>query len=125
MKKESLNNVIKKEHPRHLKEGVRHIIAAIGTPEWFRDNPGAEQQVFREYPFFGASEDKNENLAVDYFGTPERLERQGFKNQGEGSYVISTVGSADKTSDRFINCTGIIVAGKDKETGVEISFLSH
>ena len=60
------------------------------------------------------------------FGEPARnLDEKGFKNNGEETYVISTIDSKPKKSSGFVNCTGCIVVGVDKETGENISFLSH
>jgi hypothetical protein len=39
--------------------------------------------------------------------------------------VISNINTQNKYSNRYYNCTGIVVIGKDKETGENISFLTH
>ena len=106
--------------PEHLREGVPAIMACVGTPDEFRENPGAEKFAFYEDVFDVPGADN-----VDYHGRPAFLARQNFKNGGRESYVISPVDNLDKFSRSFKNCTGIVVAGYDKKTGENISFLSH
>jgi len=43
----------------------------------------------------------------------------------DNSYVISPVDDTDKYSKSYRNCTGLIVTGKEKGTGKNISFMSH
>jgi hypothetical protein len=62
---------------------------------------------------------------VNYYANPRDLERENFKNHGRDSYVISPIDNLDKLSKSFFNCTGVVVAGYDKTTGENISFLSH
>jgi hypothetical protein len=40
-------------------------------------------------------------------------------------YIISNVSDGDKFSEGFSRCTGLVVKGTDKETGENISFLTH
>ena len=105
---------------KHLKKGVAPIMACIGMPEQFKENPGEEQKIF------DAEEQESPSLHnVDYYGNPTDLKKQKFKNAGDYSYVISTIDTADKVSRTYRNCTGLVVSGQDKETGENISFLSH
>ena len=62
---------------------------------------------------------------VDFDENPLELKSKGFKNAGVDSYVISSADSFDKYSGRFADCTGVVVVGRDKITGENISFLSH
>lgn len=110
-------NPLKSEH---LKEGVRPIMAGIGTPDQFKSHPGAEAEMFRNL-----RENKSGTLNVDYYGDPKNLAEQKFKNAGEYSYAISPVDNSNKFSKEFANCTGLVVTGQDKITGENISFLSH
>ncbi len=41
------------------------------------------------------------------------------------SYIISPIDSRDKFSLKYVECTGVIICGVDKETGENISLLSH
>lgn len=110
-------NTLKSEH---LKAGVSPIIAGIGTPEQFKENPGDEKKVFQNI-----AQNSANILNVDYYENPENLSKQHIKNAGQYTYVISPIDGADKFSASFKDCTGLVVTGQDKETGENISFLSH
>jgi hypothetical protein len=103
---------IKKEteslQPKHLKEGVKPIVACVGS---YHEN---------------INQDKKENAKdIDYFSNKKDLDSNNFKNAGELTYVISEIDDRDKFSSSFRNCTGVVVSGIDKETSKNISFLSH
>lgn len=104
----------------HLHKNIKPIIACVGNERQFINNPG-------DNPHFSARRDRLLRAAhnVDYYGNPKRLAENNFKNEGFNSYVISPIDSLDKFSDSFLNCTGLVATGQDKETGEEISFLSH
>ncbi len=121
---EKISQPVKSEH---LKEGVRPIVACVGTPEQFRQNPSTESEAL-EISGHGYGVKFWETPGVhnvDYDGDSKDLRSQGFKNAGEATYVISTVDGLDKFSGGFKNCTGVVVAGTDKKTGENISFLTH
>lgn len=101
---------------RHLKEGVRPIIACIGTLEQFARDYERSLMKWLEERLLGIHHN------VDYC---RHYKGKEFKQDGTRSYVISPVDDLDKFSESFFDCTGIIVSGKDKETGENISFLSH
>ncbi|MEK7179190.1 MAG: hypothetical protein AAB727_02965 [Patescibacteria group bacterium] len=105
----------------HLKEGISPIVACVGTPEQFRDNPGDEQRVL----IIGGIEEEKAPLNINYYGEQDALVKRGMKNAGKFSYVMSPIDAADKISRRFINCTGLVVAGKDKRTGENVSLVTH
>lgn len=113
-KKEKLPEV------RHLKEGVRGIIACIGTRDQFVEGKGPEREVFLDL-----SENVPNAHNVDFHEEPYYLKKRGFKNNTERSYVISSIDELDKFSERFFDCTGLVVTGQDKDTGLNISFISH
>jgi len=107
----------------HLKEGVQPIVAAVGAWYDFDDSQDEELSLLydrEKYP---------ENSAifhhVDFYGEPGELHKNRFSNGGEKTYVISPVDNKDKVSTKYIDCTGLIVTGKDKESGEDISFASH
>lgn len=95
----------------HLKEGVPPIMACVEAEQFF-------DKEFHQELIQGS---KN----VNYHGSREDWEKHDIRNAGEGSYVISPVDKADKFSERFRNCTGLIAAGLERETGENISFLTH
>lgn len=59
--------------------------------------------------------------------SPEQKE-EGFIGEFRENlwaYIISPIDSSDKFSLKYAECTGMVVVGTDKETGENISFLSH
>jgi hypothetical protein len=114
------NPQIERKNPlksEHLKGGEKPIIACIGELEQF---PGHRSGIKNIDEFSGYG-----SLDVDYSGDPKQLSIRDFKNAGSGSYVISSIDNFDKLSTWFLNCTGLVVAGRSKETGENVSFLSH
>lgn len=105
-------NTLKSEH---LEEGFRPIMACVEAESESEGSHGAAQEVL----------DKPGTYKVDFRQSPGKLKEAGFKNDGNDTYVISPVDSAGKYSDRYRECTGIVVCGRDKETGKDVSFLSH
>ncbi len=107
-------------HSEHLKEGVSPIIACVGTNNDFRDNPGELSKAFwteidpaqiEDVPFF------------IHLSSP-KIEGQK-RGENRESYVISALNEMDKRSRTLRNCTAVAVAGQDKKTGENISFISH
>lgn len=114
--------------PKHLKEGVRPIMACIGTLDQFQEDEnkrrfGIWDEVFDERS--AKRHNKSHARNVDYYESPNNLKEQNYKNAGKYSYVISPIDNSNKFSEKFRNCTGLIVTGQDKSTGENISFLSH
>lgn len=102
----------------HLKEGAKSIMACVGTPEDLGDD------------FFlllnGSNKvDSPKIHNVSFSENFSDLIRKNYKTGGNYTYVISTIDSSDKFSKWLANCTGMVITGKDKETGENISFLSH
>lgn len=63
---------------------------------------------------------------VDYDGGDyQALSENGFKHNGEGSYLISPIDEKDWFSDKYIDCTATVGIGRDVMSGKEVSFLSH
>lgn len=107
-------NALKAEH---LKDKGDAIIACVGTLGQF--------SAKEEYFFLDSISRTASSRNVDYYADPEELARRGFKNAGNKSFVMSPIDNSDKVSQSFINCTGLLMAGRDKMTGKNISFLSH
>ncbi|MDD3487626.1 MAG: hypothetical protein PHF35_04620 [Candidatus Moranbacteria bacterium] len=97
----------------HLSENIKPIMVCVSAPEHKNFN-GSHNEIF-------LTQKGNAN----YFGNPEALREAGFKNPEKDSYVISPVSNLDKFSNSFINCLGLVVAGQDKNTGENISIISH
>lgn len=62
---------------------------------------------------------------IDYYGDTVDLDARNIHNAGARTYVISETDRTDKYSEEYANCTGIALVGTDKNTGEQISFLSH
>ncbi len=121
---EKITNPVESKNPlksEHLKEGVSPIIASVATPEQIKEYPGEEKILYETEKL----KDQSKNRNVDYYGDPTDLVIQNFKNRGEYSYVISPIDKLNKFSMSFRNCTGLVATGQEKETGENISFLSH
>lgn len=104
----------------HLLQGIRPITACIGAPKDHRLNPELSPDAFPETTQHVAG-----HRNVDYSGDSEALQREGFKNVGVRSFVISPVDDADKFSQGFYECMGLIVTGRSADTGKDVSFLVH
>jgi hypothetical protein len=104
-------NVLKSEH---LKEGERPIMACVGTLEQYLENGPDEVDAI-----------EHESRDVNFFKDPQDLAKSKFKNGGFNTYAISPLDQLDKFSTGYIDCTGVVASGRDKETGEYISFLSH
>ena len=100
----------------HLAKGVKPIVVCV---EKEADWQGALS--FDLEPVLNIDNVEN----VDWYAEPSVLKSKGFLNAGKDTYVISTIGDANKFSERFSRCLGLVAVGKDKVTGKNISFLSH
>ncbi len=102
----------------HLKEGVKPIVTCLGTPKDYEDAPGYK---------FPDGQGSATATNVDTIYNPNSPEKVNLNvlNAGQETYAISMIDSLDKYSKGFICCTGLVVVGKDKVTGKNISFLTH
>ena len=66
-----------------------------------------------------------EPVLVNYYGTEDKWRELEQRNNGKYSYVISRIDPENKESGGYANCTGMAAVGKDKETGVNVSLLTH
>lgn len=107
-------------HSEHLKEGVSPIVACVGTPEHFQEEIDSEKGKIETSVLNGG-----ESLNLVFGEDPENLTKMDIKNAGRKSYLISPVNNLSKFSKSFVNCTGLVVAGRDKRTGEDISLMSH
>jgi hypothetical protein len=72
-----------------------------------------------------ASSFMNNAEEINFYEPAYSLERGKHLNAGSYSYVISAIDSQSKFSNKYKNCTGLLVAGVDKRTGKNVSFLTH
>lgn len=106
---------------RDQRDNFGPIRACIGTDRQFLLTYG--RRDIDKAVLSGANSDN-----IDYFfNTDDReyFKLRKFKYSGSRAYVISPVDDWNKYSLKYINCTGIVVAGREEETGKNISFLSH
>jgi hypothetical protein len=116
---ETLSIEAKADRLEHLAKGVDPIMACVGTRQDFTEELSRDTHPFYiDDPSLDADN-------VDYYGEPEELRGNGMKNPASRSYVISGLNSHNKFSEGFLNCTSLVVTGIDKDTGENISILSH
>lgn len=96
----------------HLKDGVAPIRACV-----FNKESMEEWENFQEVPI--------EALDVNYYDSQDVMRLKELRNAGERTYVISPIDERSKLSDGYRNCTGVVVVGRAKDGGREISFMSH
>lgn len=99
---------------KHLK-GAKPIIACIGSLDNFQKSERSRK--YRSTNFGNLRKINWES------GTYES--KNGYITGGERTYVISGIDSSNKFSQGLMACTGLIVAGVDKETGRNVSFATH
>lgn len=116
---ESLHDKITKEalENNHLASGISPIMTCVGR---FSDWSSREKKLLAKQ-----LNTKSKIACIDFAGSPDDLRKEGFLNAGYETYVISPVDSINKFSKEYVNCTGLIVVGKDKTTGENISFMTH
>lgn len=73
-------------------------------------------------------------LIIDFkLKNPKNIDQESSKKEikennflgGEKTYVFSEIDNSDKFSRKLTRCIGLIVSGIDKQTGQNISFVSH
>ena len=103
----------------HLRSDIKPIIACIGEykQHLMKENPDLSKTLYEV--FYGNQDIENaDNIDPEL---SDKSREAGFI----GPYAISTVDSRDKFSRGYDYCTGLIVAGLDKNTQENISFISH
>lgn len=95
----------------HLKEGVAPIRACI-----FNARSDEECKVFPNV---------REALDVNFYDSDDIMRLKELRNAGENTYVISPIDERSKLSGGYKNCTGVVVVGRSRDGGKELSFMSH
>lgn len=98
----------------HLKEGIKHIIGGI----YDKNNIDEETQYF-------LNNFKKDAEFVNFNFKDKDIKENKMYNSGDLTYVISLCDEKNKYSLSYLDCTGVVAVGIDKETGKNISFLSH
>jgi len=112
------HSIEKFKNYKHLREDIKPIFACIGKTKEHENQSKTLCRIFNNQSV------KNvEN--INYSENPYSLEEKNIKNAGWRTYVISPIDSFDKFSRKYLDCTGLIVAGKDKATNENISFITH
>jgi len=96
----------------HLAEGIRPIMACVGTPEDYGEELSQMLSLIKS------------GHDVDFFADPWKLEKRGIKSAGELTYAISPVDEKPKFTENLCTCTSLIAVGKGKN-GKELSLLTH
>jgi hypothetical protein len=124
-------------HFTYLAPGMPHIIACVGDREQHAGTLDVREDEIRELLQGDAGNNTVANTdntvvgnnpdiyEIDFYEDPDKLSDKGHKNGGEMTYIISAIDNANKYSTNYHDCTGLVVVGRDKETGQEISFLTH
>lgn len=68
---------------------------------------------------------KNNSQNIRYRASYEYNKVNNILSNREGNYSISEINEKNKFSDNYINCTGVVLVGIDKETGENISLLTQ
>ncbi len=103
----------------HLKFGEKQIIACLINDE--ETYSGQKKDIIRLM-----SLDDKQIQNVNFDGVYEELKKAGYiTGKADHTYIMSPVSESNKFSEGYVNCTGLIVSGKDKITGKYISFLTH
>ena len=105
----------------HLGKGVFPIISCVGTFDTFGEDLKSVKILGEMY---GAEGDGSTQF-VNFFDNKEVMDEKGYKNQGRQTYVISSLNPLNKFTRGIMNCVGLVVAGKEKGTEKEISFMDH
>ena len=100
----------------HLEKGIPQIMVGIqtyyGPYHKFKLPPNVE--LLKKY-----SED------IHWQSNPVYYREHHIKSNQNGTYVISEASEKNKYSEGYLNCTGLIMIGVDKETGDNISVVTH
>ena len=102
----------------HLSKKVKPIIACLDT---------RESESFNHFLLkHGVCHDNMKVMEnVEYNSSRVEAKEKGYKTAGACTYIISAINNRNKFTKQLINCTGVLAVGISKETGENISFLTH
>lgn len=121
-----IDNSFNKDKPNalkgeHLNKGIKPIIGGIYVrPEL---NKKHSKEDMEDTEFFKEFEKNAEFL--DFRLNPEKFFSSKWNKNKDGTYLISPIDGKNKYSKDFLDCLSVCVVGKEKETGKNISFISH
>lgn len=105
----------------HLLPGIKPILVCEGSFNDFGiENPYPKEGEPYQIDFGLKNPQK-----IDLEMSAEQVREKNFLSGGEQTYTISSIDDSDKFSIKFSRCVGLVVAGVDKTTKKNISFVSH
>ncbi len=105
---ESQIDVLKSEH---LVEGVRPIIACVGTKDQYGEQISEITKMAEN---------------VDYYAPPSEIDEDWLRNTGpRPGYIISSIDEFPKFTTKLYGCMSVTAVGIDSKTDKEVSFLTH
>ncbi|MFH1608539.1 MAG: hypothetical protein ABH951_00775, partial [Patescibacteria group bacterium] len=104
-------NTLKSEH---LKEGIPPIRGCVCD----KNNLDEQTQYYLD-------DFKKDAEFINFYSKKDELLEKNLQNAGKETYVISSIDNKNKYSLEYYDCTGVVAIGVDKETGENVSFLSH
>lgn len=99
--------------PEHLSEGIRPIMACVGTYKEYGDELSKLEDI----------KTVGENL--DYFASADDINKNEFRSAGWQTYIMSKISERPKFTEKLFDCTSLVAVGREAESNKEISFLTH
>jgi len=62
---------------------------------------------------------------VDYYASAELVRSREQRSGGANTYVISSISDTNKKSEEFRDCSSLVLIGKERDSGNNISILTH
>lgn len=106
-----------KERFNHLKEGIPPIRICVET---YHKNIALKISDLEHVKIM-----RENSQHIKYKGSLDYNKNNNILTNQDNTYSISMISEENKFSDKFLNCTGFVAVGVDKETGENISFLTH
>lgn len=100
-----INRIIENLKPEHLESGFEPIMICV-------DDVGHYDKSLMENAEY-----------VDYF--KNKTDKGNSLQHRDRAYIISDISPGNKYTNELYSCTSIIAVGSDKQTGENISFMSH
>jgi hypothetical protein len=98
----------------HLVEGVRPIVACVGTEEEFRSELAEIKNI------------ESVGQRVDFFMNQDNSDRFELSNNFDVTHIISAIDDRSKFTENLYLCTSVLAVGCDKKNERKnISFLTH
>ncbi len=108
-------HILNKEKFKHLKEGMHSIQICLDIYDVlnYDDLSGRTEKL------------KKNSQDIKWRGKTEYYAKNHILSNKDGNWSISEINEQNKFSEKYLNCTGVVLVGTDKETGENISILTH